>query len=565
MSSSSIWIPKGEKGPDGDPGPVGPPGPPGPQGGPGPDAAAFVQFTQDLLTTTNLNKGASLVGRTANQLNSLIDLLSVPKLINTAYDVRSYFPGFGLGRTRFYWNPNRAKSAHDGGRVISPTVPWDGLYATLPGFLAGTGETVPGGSGVFEAEGEFNFCQYGAISLAGFDNFNSITKCTVRAMAAKAPFTGSPGTFEFSSTLDWSYPQLSFTGAGKFATILKYTGGGTAIEALDTRPNNGAFAFDIDLAKFGIQGNSGCLNGLRLQIHHARLKDINAKEFSSTAGVALRIQGPTGTYIENFTCSTNTQLMASRPFNGIIFEKHPTTGLITSATTALNIIVEGTTEDGVKLIECDSLGWDGGTSENNDGNGVFIKAGCSTNTLKNVGFENRGYADIFDDGIMNRFENCYGIKKAYHGPNSKGHLLQGGRWHNVEGDVNAYHPTIENIQFNWVPADGGGLPAAGTINVASRTAHVRGMIQNIRGGVLYTHKKPAIAITPSSGILITNTYNIPGYFYVTGGTVSQIVEYRNGSAFLNLPTSGKFFELPEDGFVITFTAAPTVNFVPLSL
>lgn len=62
MTESSVWLPKGEQG---DPGPVGPPGPQGPTGpvgGPGPDAAAFVQYTEDIANQVDTNKGGSLVG-----------------------------------------------------------------------------------------------------------------------------------------------------------------------------------------------------------------------------------------------------------------------------------------------------------------------------------------------------------------------------------------------------------------------------------------------------------------------------------------------------------------------
>lgn len=69
--------------------------------------------------------------------------------------VASYRPGFHalaappVGGGLYTWCATRAKSDHDGGMVISNTVPWDGTDATLDAFISGTGETDPGGTGVF--------------------------------------------------------------------------------------------------------------------------------------------------------------------------------------------------------------------------------------------------------------------------------------------------------------------------------------------------------------------------------------------------------------------------------
>lgn len=59
--AASIWLPKGEKGPDGDKGPTGDPGvqgPPGPEGPPGPGAEEFAEFKAAIES----NLGATVVG-----------------------------------------------------------------------------------------------------------------------------------------------------------------------------------------------------------------------------------------------------------------------------------------------------------------------------------------------------------------------------------------------------------------------------------------------------------------------------------------------------------------------
>lgn len=78
---------------------------------------------------------------------SITGLLTTPQLAGIAVVVKGYSAGSTKGGDTFYWDASKAKSAHDGGRVISPTVPWNGSKATLLDFLNGVGESAPGGTG----------------------------------------------------------------------------------------------------------------------------------------------------------------------------------------------------------------------------------------------------------------------------------------------------------------------------------------------------------------------------------------------------------------------------------
>jgi len=63
------------------------------------------------------------------------------------FSIRSFHPGKTTGGGIFYLDKTRAKSAHNGGTIVSSTVPWNGTAADLTGFLNGTGETNPTGKG----------------------------------------------------------------------------------------------------------------------------------------------------------------------------------------------------------------------------------------------------------------------------------------------------------------------------------------------------------------------------------------------------------------------------------
>ncbi|PYI51536.1 hypothetical protein DLM86_24250 [Paenibacillus flagellatus] len=67
----------------------------------------------------------------------------------TMYWVKAYYVGERVGGGEFFYKPDEPKANHNGGDIISSTVPWDGSAAALADFLSGTGETNPGGNGCF--------------------------------------------------------------------------------------------------------------------------------------------------------------------------------------------------------------------------------------------------------------------------------------------------------------------------------------------------------------------------------------------------------------------------------
>lgn len=80
-------------------------------------------------------------------IENIAELISKTPNPALTYTVKGYVPGTTFGGGIFYWSAALPKSQHNGITVFSPTVPWDGTYATLAAFLAGTGETTPSGSG----------------------------------------------------------------------------------------------------------------------------------------------------------------------------------------------------------------------------------------------------------------------------------------------------------------------------------------------------------------------------------------------------------------------------------
>ncbi|UGV23773.1 tailspike protein [Hafnia phage Pocitis76] len=103
--------------------------------------------------------GYSLVG----ELKSVADFYGMTGDTGKKVHLKGWYSGNTSGSGEFYFDSAIPKSKHDGGKYISPTVP----YTTAKDFVSGLGETNPAGSGVWvrsdvvsELRGEW----YGMIS-----------------------------------------------------------------------------------------------------------------------------------------------------------------------------------------------------------------------------------------------------------------------------------------------------------------------------------------------------------------------------------------------------------------
>jgi hypothetical protein len=98
-------------------------------------------------------------------VTSIKSLIGLTPLDKAQYSVSSYHQDEGVGGRLFVYDAARSKDDHNGGTVISSTVPWNGTYAALSNFLNGTGETDPGGTGCFAVldEGKADITDFGAI------------------------------------------------------------------------------------------------------------------------------------------------------------------------------------------------------------------------------------------------------------------------------------------------------------------------------------------------------------------------------------------------------------------
>jgi hypothetical protein len=363
------------------------------------------------------------------------------------------------------------------------------------------------------------------------------------------------GIYITSAIIDVNKPTVVLKGEGRYNSIIKFTGSGIAIKFTDANPNNGAYAFGGGIEDLGIQGNSNSTSLLYVKnVNHFRASNVNLLESNTTNGVGLHILGTVLGYFENVYCSTNAQLMTNRPQNGLVVDRDPATLGRATANTFVHCVFEGMSGDGIQLINADQSVFLGGTSENNNGNGVTISAGSRMNTFISTAFENSSlttFADIYDNGFSNRFINCYSKKLIYIDTASLFSKIEGG-FHqsiNVQGDF----ATITDLKYSF-------FGAGGSI-VSKNNTSTRNIFDANIGALKYFSKSPVVATVTSSPYTYMNGSGLDEEVIVSGGTVSQIV-FDRGGPIVTLPTSGMFRLSPGDKLIISYSAAPTVVATP---
>lgn len=166
----------------------------------------------DLANPTDLTKGGSINGRATVTVPSILQLQAHPQRTDLRVIPGAYWPSGSTGGGPFQWNPTTPRTAHTGGDIISPTVPWNGLESTHAAFLLGTGETAPGALGCWERpkSDERTILEFGAkpawVSTAspGFDNRWAVEAAVKACVHTKIPKLGLGYAISGTGSAFWS-------------------------------------------------------------------------------------------------------------------------------------------------------------------------------------------------------------------------------------------------------------------------------------------------------------------------------------------------------------------------
>lgn len=316
-----------------------------------PSTLTAAEFNEYILELENAvtESGQSLVQADPKQLSksmrrigsfdNITSVLSIDWVAASAghpvsIKVASYHPSWAgaaagpFGGGHFVWDSSKPKSAHNGGMVISPTVPWDGTQGSLSAFLAGTGETNPGGNGCFIrlAGPPTNVDWFGARG-DGTTNDNASVNKAVASGAKGLVFSGR--TYLISG--------ISFT-TGDSVTGVHFEPGARLL----VQSASGAVGFSIQKQVFKVTGvldvkSTGTISdgnttvGIRhgtpsagqayLQIEAIRAENFSARGFVSFAPVYVHV-GRQDSYacgygfsIEKAGAATGTTIQLGRSYH----------------------------------------------------------------------------------------------------------------------------------------------------------------------------------------------------------------------------------------------------------
>lgn len=180
-----------------------------------------------LFGTSNIKFTSVSGGVSATSDGVYVDNIFLLKSLSTSINQRARVLGFYVagdgGGGDFYWDATAPKSNHNGGTIISPSVPFSGTRSDVAAFLAGTGETLPAGSGCWRrvVESAIDIRWFGAYGADyTFDNYSSIQASLNAAGLNAATDTSKtsivqipPGTFAHLAALVIP-DQVSMYGCG---------------------------------------------------------------------------------------------------------------------------------------------------------------------------------------------------------------------------------------------------------------------------------------------------------------------------------------------------------------
>lgn len=472
------------------------------------------------------------------------------------------------GGGEFVWKASEPKASHNGGVVISSTVPWNGTVANLSAFLAGTGETNPAGQGCWlrAAGGPINPTWFGVIMDGATDNGVPLSEAITYAVSSGRRSIVLPkGVCATSTSPNWGYSYFSVRGAGKHDTVLKYTGSGRAF-VVDGSPFGPSVIYGITVENLTIEGNPAITDLLFTEnASHLVIRNVNLREANSATGTALKLNWTVASIFESVTCSVNEQPMASKPYTGIHIGKSPSRNLRSTCNTFINPIIEGLTGIGIRIADGDQNTFVGGTSEAIGIHGVVVAPGSRFNSFSGLGFEGNGTDDVMDQGQFTKLINCYSARKLHFAVGSLNAEVSGGLHERIQTDVGARRTLIEKLTVNYWNTSAGGVYDNG------EDSTIRDIFDHDTNQFISVNKPRAGITVGASPFTYANNGGHLQQVAVRGGTVTEVQFKRGGDQTVvgggtsGLPVNNLYSLMPGDELIVSYSATPEMFAIPMGV
>lgn len=499
--------------------------------------------------------GYSLLG----ELTSVAGFSGLVGISGSRVKLKSWYASAWVqsGGGEFIFVSTMPKTSHNGGTIISPSVPYD----TVSSFLAGTGETDPSGSGcwVRDFDGPINALWFGAVGDGITDNSAQLAafRNAVVVQTDKRRGYIPAGIYAYATGPNFAVKGVHIFGDGKNNTILKSTSGEKAFK-IDGSEYGLQAVYDVVLENIGIEGHANTQHILYVEnSSHLTMRNINLREASPTTGRAMSLLWTVASVFENITCSINEQLITNKPYYGLVLGTSPSRNLKSTANLFINTIMEGVVGTGIRLEDTDLNTFIGGTSEANGTYGITTAGGSRQNKFVGMGFEANGTADLLDGGQDTVLENCYTGKSIVLLSSSRRARIVGGLHERIEMQSGCSAANIENLTVNYFDTGSGGIYDSGT------NSSFRNVFDLDANAYVYPTKLRQPITVTASPFTYTNTTGEYQNVLTTGGTVTSIQFSRGGSQTVTGMTAGLVMLAPGDSLVVSYSVAPVMSRIPM--
>lgn len=348
--------------------------------------------------------------------------------------------------------------------------------------------------------------------------------------------------------------SFSMIGPGPDNCVFMFSGVG---DALDISSGTGSNRSNLHLEGFSVDIGATADNGLYLaDITHSLFKDINTVNGKVDNSIHFEINSSSNNVFENI--GSPLRLNPVRIHLDTIRLRQGSHN-----NTFINVLTEGANNRGVFIVDGNGNTFIGGASNNNTGQGLKVDSFNANNTF--IGFSTEGNTeeDIEDQGHGTVFINC--TSKTPIGSLMSGFRSQiiGGYWEALTVDAGGDFCTVKDIIVNK-------LFLGGFINAGTDTT-MSGIYDEGNFSFINTLKSAKAAITVgSSPFTYKNPSNQARQVVVKNGTISDVTWKRAGDTVQmggseGGNVNGRFWLAPDDELVVTYSSAPTMDYIPMGV
>lgn len=501
----------------------------------GTEGSSFVSIgdavlRQDLLSSTETDKGAALVGGVSRVVNNIAALRLQDGVKNPRVATSGYYALRDMPGATYFYDPTDTTSADNGGSII----------VGLAGQRWKTFDV------------RIDVRDWGIIGDGVRDN--AARMAALRAWAAQQAAAGigvsirfPAGHYAYSQGQNWAIPGLQLIAEGSVWLI--NTGSDISFLCDGSATGGGVRGMSIQ-GDFRVYPSATSTIGVYIKAVHVSDIQITSKGAGS-AYSAIYIEGCVCT-VFRIRASSNDGGWYHTPARCLYVTQSGPNGE-TSYCTFINPVLEGSP---VGALLDGTLGntFIGGTIEATGDTGLILTGNAKQNKFISIDFEENLNFDIFCQGNHNEFLHCDTLKKVVISGGSD-NIIHGGLHQLIEIQAASQRNLISTLKYN--RASGSAYPVDNGTRTRFRDLTNMGTGRQHNAPPTWTQ----LTVGASPFNYTNNTGNDVSVHLIPG--VMTGVSIVRAGQFLPTSTSyGNYLLSPGDGIQIEYSAVPAVFILP---